>query len=493
MANVVVVGAQWGDEGKGKIVDWLSERADTVVRFQGGHNAGHTLVIGNETYKLSLLPSGVVRPGKLAIIGNGVVIDPWALVDEIVEEAISMDIPNVNPLDSVEKWDGASRVNILFMGLDYRDWEEGSEASRSDTMILFTIDPITKTAGMLSIPRDLWVNIPGFDYGKINTAYYLGDAFKLPGGGPALAVETVENFLGVPIQYYAQVDFITFIHLIDEIGGVTLTVPEDIVLYPLDYPDFGSFKKVTLEAGEYNLPGNYALAYARARKTEGGDFDRAQRQQDVIMGIRKQIRHPKILPTLIANANDIYNRLSEGVHTNMGFNEIMQLGVLAIDLGVQDIQQGIIGPDVLYASKDPTGLDILIPIPDEIRLIRDEIFTSSGVASPLANQGLSALELAQQEGARLAVMNGTLTEGLASATADYLTQQGLTVANTQNADGLYDYTRIILYNGSPYAMQYLVEIMGIPSSQIFNRYNPEAQVDIVVMLGSDWALNNPMP
>src|SRR6056297_371560 len=83
MANVVVVGAQWGDEGKGKIVDWLSERADTVVRFQGGHNAGHTLVIGNETYKLSLLPSGVVRPGKLGIIGNGVVIDPWALVDEI--------------------------------------------------------------------------------------------------------------------------------------------------------------------------------------------------------------------------------------------------------------------------------------------------------------------------------------------------------------------------------------------------------------------------
>jgi adenylosuccinate synthase len=83
MANVVVVGAQWGDEGKGKIVDWLSERADVVVRFQGGHNAGHTLVIGNQTFKLSLLPSGVVRPGKLAVIGNGVVVDPWALIEEI--------------------------------------------------------------------------------------------------------------------------------------------------------------------------------------------------------------------------------------------------------------------------------------------------------------------------------------------------------------------------------------------------------------------------
>ena len=83
MANVVVVGSQWGDEGKGKIVDWLSEQADIVVRFQGGHNAGHTLVINGTTYKLSLLPSGVVRPGKLSVIGNGVVLDPHALLAEI--------------------------------------------------------------------------------------------------------------------------------------------------------------------------------------------------------------------------------------------------------------------------------------------------------------------------------------------------------------------------------------------------------------------------
>ncbi|NWH07303.1 MAG: adenylosuccinate synthase, partial [Alphaproteobacteria bacterium] len=83
MANVAVIGAQWGDEGKGKIVDWLSERADVVVRFQGGHNAGHTLVINGVTYKLSLLPSGIVRPGKLSVIGNGVVVDPWALAEEI--------------------------------------------------------------------------------------------------------------------------------------------------------------------------------------------------------------------------------------------------------------------------------------------------------------------------------------------------------------------------------------------------------------------------
>jgi adenylosuccinate synthase len=85
MSNITVIGAQWGDEGKGKIVDWLASKADVVVRFQGGHNAGHTLVIGNEVYKLHLMPSGIVRKGKLSIIGNGVVIDPWALLKEIEE------------------------------------------------------------------------------------------------------------------------------------------------------------------------------------------------------------------------------------------------------------------------------------------------------------------------------------------------------------------------------------------------------------------------
>ena len=98
MNNIVVVGSQWGDEGKGKIVDWLSEQADVVIRFQGGHNAGHTLVIDGKTYKLRLLPSGIVRKGKISIIGNGVVIDPWALlaeIKEIGEKGIKIDVNNL--------------------------------------------------------------------------------------------------------------------------------------------------------------------------------------------------------------------------------------------------------------------------------------------------------------------------------------------------------------------------------------------------------------
>ena len=107
-------------------------------------------------------------------------------------------------------WDGADRVSLLVMGLDYRDWVAGEGPPRTDTMILLTIDPISRTAGMISIPRDLWVNIPGYEYGRINTAYQLGEAFNHPGGGPALATETVEALLGVPIDYYAQVDFGAF-------------------------------------------------------------------------------------------------------------------------------------------------------------------------------------------------------------------------------------------------------------------------------------------
>ena len=97
MKNIVVVGSQWGDEGKGKIVDWLSEQADVVVRFQGGHNAGHTLVIDGITYKLRLLPSGIVRKNKISVIGNGVVVDPWALLDEIKEiksKGVHVDVEN---------------------------------------------------------------------------------------------------------------------------------------------------------------------------------------------------------------------------------------------------------------------------------------------------------------------------------------------------------------------------------------------------------------
>lgn len=129
MANVAVVGSQWGDEGKGKIVDWLSERADVVVRFQGGHNAGHTLVIGETTYKLSLLPSGVVRPGKVGVIGNGVVVDPWALLAEI--ETLSGQGVSITP-ENLKLADNVALILPLHQNLDHA-LEEARGSSRIGT------------------------------------------------------------------------------------------------------------------------------------------------------------------------------------------------------------------------------------------------------------------------------------------------------------------------------------------------------------------------
>ena len=129
MANVAVVGSQWGDEGKGKIVDWLSQRADVVVRFQGGHNAGHTLVIDGETYALSLLPSGVVRTGKLSVIGNGVVVDPWALLEEI--ETLRERGVDITP-DNLKLAENATLI-LPFHGYIDRAMEEARGATKIGT------------------------------------------------------------------------------------------------------------------------------------------------------------------------------------------------------------------------------------------------------------------------------------------------------------------------------------------------------------------------
>jgi len=385
-----------------------------------------------------------------------------------------------------DPWDGKSRVTILVMGLDYRDWEAG-EAPRSDTMVLFTLDPLTNTAGMLSIPRDMWVNIPGFDYAKINTAYFLGEINHLPGGGPGLAVETVKQFLGVPINYYAQIDFGAFVRFIDEIKGVTVTVDEPITIAIL-----GSNKKVNLEPGTYTLPGDHALAYARNRKTAGGDFDRAKRTQQVIIGVRNRILDFKMLPTLVVKAPVLFNEIAGGVTTNMTLDQVVKLAWLVQQIPSENIKQAVIGPDMVQSAFSADGQDILIPIPDEIRLLRDEIFSSAGAVGPAAvSQDDSALMLA--EAARISVQNGTGTEGMASRTAEWLRGQNMNVVDESNADDLYDATTIFIYNGKPYTVRYLASVMGLENPRVYNRYDPNAQYDIAVVVGSDWASSNSMP
>ncbi len=385
-------------------------------------------------------------------------------------------------------WDGANRVTILITGLDYRDWE-GEGPSRTDTMMLLTMDPVSRTAGVLSIPRDLWVNIPGFDYGKINTANFLGEAYKVPGGGPGLAVQTVEDLLGITINYYAQVDFQAFEDFIDQIGGVTVDVPYEMSVDPL-----GPGNTVTLQAGEQHLDGPTALAYARNRDTIGSDFDRADRQQQVIMGIFDQMTSLGTLPRLLANSLTIYNSLRYGVHTNLTLKQVISLAWTASQIPRDNIKRGVIGPNETTRTFSPDGLDILLPNIEAVRAVRDQVFSTTEGTAPGASEYVSnPQELRQAEAATISVLNATTTPGLASETSDYLRQQGVNVTYTGNADETSDTTVIIDYTGKPYTVQYLVDLLKIQPNSIFSRYDPNSQTDIAILLGTDWADNNSMP
>ncbi len=402
--------------------------------------------------------------------------------------------PNV-PLQAVsgppaKPWDGSSRVTVLVMGLDYSDWRKQTEgwtdASRTDSMILLTVDPLSKTAGMMSIPRDLWVNIPdGYGYYKINQAYYFGELNKRPGGGPGLAIDTVEKFIGVPIDYYAQIDFAAFEKFIDDLGGIEIDVPADITVGVMFEPE------VTLKAGKQTLSGKVALGYARQRYTDGGDIDRANRQQQVIMAIRDKILSINMLPTLIAKAPDLYAQLSAGIKTNLTLDQVIQLAYLATQIPQDKIKKAVIGYEEAALGTSPDGLSILVPYPDKIRLLRDQVFSTGGPVGPAA-VAQDPKALADAEAAKISVLNGSGVGGLAAKTSSYLKDQGLNIVSEGNADPTAN-TTIILYSGKPYTAAYLAAMMNVTNAHILNQYAPDAQTDIAVIVGSDWAQKNPMP
>ena len=419
----------------------------------------------------------------------GMVVNPEQPIQNSPEVNLSEEVvpPPVVIGPEPIPWDGASRVNILVMGLDYRDWESGEGAPRTDTMVLLSVDPLTKTAGFLNIPRDLWVSMPGFeDPNRINVAYRFGETYQLPGGGAELAMKTVEGLLGLKIDYYALIDFYSFEQFVDELGFIEIDVPRNIWVDPIDG------ETVKLKKGAHDLPGNLALAYARARNTEGGDFDRAVRTQQVIMAIRDRILRAEMLPTLISRAPAIFEQISAGVQTNLTLEQAIQLAWLAQGIPEEDIKRGAIGTEHITFGKSPDGDDVLKPRPEQIRILRDEIFTTDGPASP-AMADSDPQELMLSENASVSVLNGAGTPGLAARTSEFLLSHGVNVITTGDAPEPYSATTIVSHTGNPYTLHYLVELMGISDNRIYNRFDPSSQVDIVIYLGYDWANNNSMP
>ncbi len=396
-------------------------------------------------------------------------------------------------------WDGASRINILFIGMDERDLIENEGPPRSDSMILFTIDPVSKTAGMLSIPRDMWVNIPGFGYSRINTAYPSGEGAKLPGGGPALAMKTVSQFLGVPVHYYVQVDFNVFTQMVDElidIGGcIGVETNEKLVLDPIGP---GMDKVVITPGGERMLcEGWKVLAYARNRKTSGGDADRARRQQQVVLGLQAIIINPENFPKFISAAPRLYNDLSYGIKTNMSFDEALRLAMLGKDISVESVKTGVIDPQQGMALFDRTVLagedaSILKPVMDKIRVLRDEIFTSTGPTSPVAvpvgyTDAALFAQAMQQEEARVRIMDGTFTPGLDQRAGAVFNSYGMNVVEVAPSPEGYSQTVIVVYGPKLYTIKWMQATFGIADRNIRFSPDPNQTVDIEIRIGSDIA------
>lgn len=419
-------------------------------------------------------------PGDPVLSGGEPKDDPSNEDPDLIETQVPQaDLPDPDP------WDGTSRVNVLLLGLDLRDEEEFDEAPRSDTMILLSMDPLNNTAAAIAIPRDLWVPIPGFNYQKINVAYRFGELYDIPGGGPALAVKTVESLLGVPIDFYAQIDFQAFVDFINHIEGLKFTFDE-----PTTLDRRGKWNTVTLEPGTYTLDGEYVLAYARDRHSEGDDFDRSSRQMEVILKIRDRILEFNMLPTLVKNSPAIYDDLSTGIRTNMSLNQVIQLAWKAMEIPRDNIQMVVIGPEHVTLEKSPDGLDILRPIPDKIRLLRDQVLSSSGVLGPVEEDDL--LTLVAEESARVTLLNGSYQNDLAEKTAAWMRDQGVNVLGTGFANPTA-VSSVTLQGPAPYALKWIAETFGMNTGQINHDFSPNSETDIILILGDDWAYNNPMP
>jgi len=387
--------------------------------------------------------------------------------------------PGAEPLPS-------DQVNVLLLGIDRRPGEQGPW--RTDTMILFSLDPISNTASMLSIPRDLWVPLPGYNMqDRINTAAVYGEMFGYPGGGLAYAKRAVQYNLGVPVDYYVRIDFAAFQKAIDAIGGIDVNVADEIIDPEYPTPD-GGVMRLVIKAGPQHMDGDLALKYVRTRHTtKGGDIDRARRQQQVIMAVRDKalsLNYPlNRLPGLIQT-------LGESVQTDLSISQILSIARAAQRVPTEDIKRGVIDETMVADWTTPDGKMVLLPQRDRIRQLVAEVFpvrTKPAASVPLGNPDQLA-----QEAARIEVQNGTTTTGLASQVAADLRSAGYNVVRFGNADRFdYAQTVLIVYNEKRYTLDSLKAQLHLTDAQVSRQSLPNSDIDMRVILGRNAVSQSP--
>ena len=438
----------------------------------------------------SLDPGSRWRSQRLVIALIGLVIliaSAWlALVVVSRIDALffpGQGITGLPPLPGVQQDDAGlqDQINILVMGLDRRPRERNA-ATRTDTMFVLTVDPLSKTAGILGVPRDLWVEIPfrgggGFFEARVNTAYATGEALDYSGGGAALAKQVIEHNLGISIDRYVIIDFEGFIELIDELGGIDVYVEKQV------YDPFysrtelpGDFHPVSFEVGLHHMDGANALDYSRTRYGSS-DLERIQRQQQVIFAAIDKALERNLVS--IDSLTSLWSRYKGAIETDINDLQAPGYASLAAQIDPADIS----ALSLAVATRPwmtPDGAAVLLVDKEMVQQLVQAIFSD---------------RLLSEEAARVEVLNGAGTDGLATRVVQYLEEFGfasdsLTAATTDD-NLVRPLTEIIDVTGKNETVERLASLLDVPPERVRRGerdevpFNARADADVVVILGAD--------
>jgi LCP family protein required for cell wall assembly len=362
-------------------------------------------------------------------------------------------------------------LNILLLGSDKRPEESvyrrvgtrHSKLWRTDAIIIVSLDVEDNTLRMLNIPRDLWVDIPGHGYDRINSAELWGELAE-EGGGPDLVKQTIYNNLGIPIHYYGQADFEGFIQVVDTLGGLDVAV--DCALPARN-----------LEAGIHHMDGVEVLKYMTSRK-DYSDFDRGRRQRRVLMALWDQALTPGIIPRL----PELWVTMADNFQTDLPLDKVINLAYFGLQLKPRNIHQASINRKHVEDWIAPSGAMVLRPREDELREFLEEFY------APIDQAGQERVEKV-----RVQVLNGSQRSQVEELAADALRGKGFKVVDKGQADRQdYAQTQIRVFKGDPAAGAWIAERLKVPLTAVLDLTTtpdpPDLSnpIDIKVVLGEDY-------
>jgi LCP family protein required for cell wall assembly len=341
----------------------------------------------------------------------------------------------------------------------------------TDTLIVAVVDRSTKQVSLLSIPRDLWVHIPTYGWGRINIAHRIGARSKYPeGGGPGLLMRTIEENLGIPIDHWVRIGYEGFARAVDELGGVDLIVACRV---NLRYQPSASAneQEMILSPGIHHLDGDTALRYVRTRRGDT-DFERAQRQQQFLKAVWYQFKSPETLLRIPG----LWTAMKGAFATDLKLGDILALAPVALDLEPQRVRSLAIGRGQVEGWTTPAGARVLLPIPERIQEMVARLYAPPSTDEATANRM-----------ARIEVQNGTGRTQLDLIAADQLRWEGLKIAGTGPADRAdYQSTQIIVFNDQPEALARLTRLLQVKPANVIRQPDPGQPADVRVILGNDY-------